>query len=163
LGNDIAQGLACLLTLYFLVSFTVQAFVDYNAWQFQRERQMTKPYLDLVNLVVSRASVTGEQIKNACDGLVELKATSGFEKKLDSALGQLKSIEKSLGEFLENTQPLLTHWAGTIRSMDRLNARLRVRFISLWTLDIVLPVALGALAIYATRSGIGSLMFRIAG
>src|SRR5205814_3572347 len=65
LGNSLAQGLACLVVAYFLVSLIFHLFVDYTAWQFQRERLITRPYLDWVELLETQVNVTGEQIKNA--------------------------------------------------------------------------------------------------
>ena len=65
----LAQGLACLVVLYFLVAFIFHLFVDYTAWNFKRERQLTQPYLELICLFERQVSVTGEQIHNACDSL----------------------------------------------------------------------------------------------
>src|SRR5690606_20427679 len=69
LGNPLAQGIACLIVSYLLISAIFHIFADYTAWQFQRERQVTQPYLDLITLFESRVSVTEEQIRNACSSI----------------------------------------------------------------------------------------------
>lgn len=169
LGNILAQGLACLIVLYFLISFVFHIFVDYSAWQFEREKQMTQPYLDLISLFEQQVSTTGEQIENACaflDGVViegDMPSQVEAEKKINSALGQLNSIKMHIDSIVQETSPLIVSWAGSIGRMNRLNARLRMRIISLWCLDILLPCILGLLAVWSTHDGILEVMLRIGG
>jgi hypothetical protein len=167
LGNSLAQGLACLVVTYFLISFIFHVFVDYTAWKFHRERQMTEPYLDLIRLLENQISVTGDQIGNACGALqgivIENDMPSQIDAKtmIESALGQLKSIDKNIVALVEETKPLLGSWAATINGMNRLHARLRMRFLSLWCLDIVFPIGLALLAAWNTRNGVFAVIERI--
>ena len=169
LGNALAQGLACLVVAYFLISLIFHVFVDYSAWQFQRERVMTKPYLDLVALLEAQVNVTGEQVKNACASLngivIENDMRSQLEagKHISSALGQLTSINERLAGLVDEMRPLIDAWASAIRRMKRLDARLRLRILSLWCLDIIFPIAFALLALWGTHDGVVSVIERIVG
>jgi hypothetical protein len=167
LGNDIAQGLSFLITLYFIVSFLFHVYIDYTAWKFEREKQQTKPYYDLVHLIESQISVTGEQIKNATYRLDSLcneetmQAQVEVSKDVKSARGQLESINKSLSSVIEEVTPLIHSWRATIEKMENLSWRLRARFISLWVLDITFPLFVAVIALYKSYSGVPALLTKI--
>lgn len=168
-GNDLAQGFACLVVAYTLVSFIYQAFIDYSAWKFQRERQETEPYLELIRMIEGRISVTGEQIHNATSRLSGVTANldqnqqwrNELSKDVTSALGQSRAIERDLSEFISEVRPLLGRWKLTMKKMDHLKARLRVRFVSLWVWEIILPLSLGSLAIAKTMDGVAPVLQKI--
>jgi hypothetical protein len=167
LGNDLAQGLAFLITLYFFLSFVFHAYIDYSAWNFSREKQQTKPYFDLVHLIESQVSVTGEQIKNATDKLDALcheesmQAQIEVAKDVRSARQQLDSINTSLSSLIEEVTPLILSWRTTIGKMDNLSHRLKARFLSLWVLDVIFPVILTLMAMYKTYPGVSVLAYKL--
>lgn len=167
LGNDIAQGLAFLITLYFLLSFLFHTYIDYTAWKFEREKQLTKPYYDLVHLIEGQIRVTGEQIKNPTFKLDSLcheesmQAQIEVSKEVKSARGQLELVNKSLSSVIEEVTPLIYSWRGTIEKMENLSWRLRARFLSLWVLDIVFPLFVASVALYKSHSGVPALLTKI--
>lgn len=59
------HGLACLAVIYFLVAFLLGFFVDYNAWRFEQERLLVKPYLELIKMAEQAFFALTEQIRNA--------------------------------------------------------------------------------------------------
>jgi hypothetical protein len=77
-----------------------------------------------------------------------------LRQSVDQALGQLTQIEVGIRALHEEVQPLLTHWQSVVRRASQLTWRLRVRFASLWLLDIVVPLALAAIAIWKTYAGV---------
>jgi hypothetical protein len=167
LGNDLAQGLVFVITLYFLLSFIFHAYIDYSAWNFHREKQQTKPYYDLINLIDSQVSVTGEQIKGATQKLDTLyheeivQSQAVIAKDIKSAKQQLESINTSLSSVIEEVTPLINSWRTTIGKMDNLSLRLKARFISLWVLDITFPILLALIALYESYSGVSVLIRKI--
>lgn len=160
LSNDIAQGVAFFATSYLLISFLFQIYIDYAAWKFEREKQETKPYFDLVQLFENQVSVTGEQITNATRRLEgfyneeSTKAESKIQHEIKSAMDQLSSISSSLKSLLQEVNPLIESWQNTIGKMGSLSLRLKVRFFSLWALDILFPVIIALLALYKSSSGV---------
>lgn len=169
LGNALAQGLACLVVIYFLVTLMVHLFVDYNAWQFHRERQETEPYLELIRLLESQVSALGEQIKNACEPLRAIEADDDMRSQIDaqkqvkSTIGQVQSISRNVTSLIEEVAPLVESWRGSIEDMSRLNARLWVRIAGLWVLDIIFPIFLAATAIWITGNSVIGVFERVAG
>ena len=167
LGNDIAQGLAFLITFYFFLSFIFHAYIDYSAWNFSREKQQTKPYYDLVRLIEGQVSVTGEQIKNATHKLDSLcheenmQAQTDVSNEVKSARQQLDSINTSLSSLIEEVTPLINSWCSTIVKMNNLSLRLKARFLSLWVLDIAFPIFIAVMALYKSYSGIPALICKI--
>jgi len=167
LGNDLAQGLVFLITLYFFLSFIFHAYIDYSAWNFRREKQQTKPYYDLVHLIESQVSVTGEQINGATHKLDALcheesmQAQVDVAKEVKSARQQLESINTSLSSVIEEVTPLINSWRATIGKMDNLSLRLKARFLSLWVLDITFPILLALIALYKSYSGVSVLICKI--
>ncbi|WP_166423597.1 hypothetical protein [Paraglaciecola sp. 20A4] len=167
LGNDLAQGLAFIITLYFFLSFVFHAYIDYSAWNFSREKQQTKPYFDLVYLIENQVSVTGEQIKNATDKLDALWLEEGMQAQIEvakdvrSSQQKLDSINASLSSLIEEVTPLILNWRTTIGKMDNLSHRLKARFLSLWVLDIVFPVILTLMAMYKTYPGVSVLACKV--
>jgi len=167
LGNQLAQGLACAVVVYFLLVFIFSAYIDYSAWQFRRERQLTKPYLDLISMLENHIQVTATQVNNAVEPLQritlerETQAQIVLDRNVGNALGQLKSIDERIKAVAEETRPLLISWKDTITKMDRLNWRLRARFLGLWGLDILFPLALCGVAIIETYQGLRLVLERI--
>jgi len=168
LGNELAQGLACAAVIYFFLVFIYRAYIDYTAWQFQRERQLTKPYLDLINIIENSINVTELQVKNAVDPLSrisirpEMKEQKEVGRYFNSAVGQLNAIDNRLKELVEETRPLLVSWKTTIDKMNHLNWRLRVRFIGLWGIEILFPLALSIFAIAKTYQGLKLVAEKVA-
>lgn len=168
LGNELAQGLACAVVIYFFMTFIFSAYIDYAAWQFQREKQSTKPYIDLIQMLENHIHVTAEQIKNAVDPLrsinlePEIQTQIDVSQKVRSALDKLSSIDNRLNDIANETQPLLKSWKATMEKMERLNWRLRARFVGLWSLDIMFPVALSILAVVKTYQGLWLVFERVA-
>jgi hypothetical protein len=167
LENELAQGLACAVVVYFLLVFTFSVYIDYSAWQFQRERQLTKPYLDLISMLENHIEVTATQVNSAVEPLQrislerETQAKIALDRDVDRALGQLKSINERIKEIAEETRPLLISWKNTISKMNRLAWRLRARFLGLWGLDILFPLTLGSIAILETYQGLSFVLGRI--
>lgn len=167
LGNQLAQGLACAVVIYFFLVFIFSAYIDYSAWQFQRERQQTKPYLDLISMLENHIQVTTAQVNNALEPLQrislerEASAQVALDREVESALGQLKSIDERIKAVVDEVRPLLNSWKETIAKMNRLSWRLRARFLGLWALDIVFPLALSGLAIAETHRGLKLLIDRV--
>ena len=168
LGGTITKGLACILVLYFLAGFLLSAYVDYAAWKFKRERLLVKPYLELVTMLESHVQVTGEQVNNATrrlDGIEvdsEMRSQVAFQETIQNTRGQLKSIQENIEAIHEEFKPLVSHWAGTVAKFEKLSWRLRARFLSLWVLDIAVPIALSTLAIWKTYTGIPAIFLKIA-
>lgn len=156
LGNELAQGLACTVVIYMLVSYGFHVFVDYSGWKFERERTQTQPYLDLLFLFESSVRAMAEQIENAVRKIPphnpapKTIGEQDIERQTGSAAIQLANISKHLGELREESSPLLESWRGTVRGMSRLTWRLRARFALLWAMDILLPMFLAGFAIYKT-------------
>lgn len=167
LGNDIAQGLAFLITLYLFVSFIFHAYIDYAAWNFQREKQQTKPFYNLVSLIENQVSITGEQIKKAVHKLDSLSHEENIQAKADvfreinAARQQLESINTSFSSLIEETNPLINSWRHTIEAMEKLSWRLKARFISLWILDIIFPLFIGFVALYKSYESLPILVVKI--
>lgn len=170
IGASITRGLACLLVLYFLATFLVAVYVDYSAWKFKRERYFTAPYLDLIRMLESHIAVVGEQIDNATKRLQglpfeerDMRAEMEIGRAISDARGQLTEIARSSAELNTEVQPLLRHWANTVAKARRLSWRVRVRFASLWGLDILLPLLLSLFAIWRTSDGVRLVLARIGG
>ncbi|MCG7496444.1 hypothetical protein MHO82_06195 [Vibrio sp. Of7-15] len=167
LGNDIAQGLAFLIILYFFLSFMFHAYIDYSAWNFEREKQLTKPYFDLVHLIEGHINVTGEQIKNATSKLDSLSDEESIQaqievsKEVKSARQQLDSINTQLSSVISEVNPLISSWRNTIGKMDNLSMRLKARFISLWGLDVIFPLVVASIALYQCYSGVPALILKL--
>ena len=167
LGNQLAQGLACAVVIYFFLVFIFSAYIDYSAWQFQRERQQTKPYLDLISMLENHIQVTATQVNNAVEPLQRISlerdthAQIALDREVSNALGQLKSIDERIKAVAEETRPLLNSWKETIAKMDRLNWRLRARYLGLWTLDIGFPLTLSSLALVETHQGLKLVIERV--
>lgn len=167
LGTELASGLAATIVVYFFINFILFAYIDYMAWKHKREKLLIKPYLEFLKMLESHVHVTGEQIKNAMNGLSGIVIESGmqseveFSKIINNASGQLSSIEKHQRELMEEMRPLIEHWKKTILGTKRLTWRLRARFFSLWVLDIILPVSLGIIALGNASSGLQELAIRV--
>ena len=167
LGNELAQGLAFLILLYFISSFIFHAYIDYSAWNFESEKQLTKPYFDLVHLVDSQINVTGEQIKNATSKLDSLSNEESMQakveviKEINSARQQLESINTQLSAVILEINPLVTSWRDTIQKMNKLSYRLRARFFSLWVLDIIFPLIVAIAALFKCYSGVPALVLKL--
>lgn len=168
LGWSITKGLACLLVAYFLAAFLLAAFVDYSAWKFKRERVLVRPYLELVSMLEAHFYLTGEQVQNATyhiKGFVvegDMRSQVEFQKLMSDTQGQLKSIQGNMSSFYEETKPLLAKWTNLIAKADRLSWRLRARFLSLWLLDILVPLVLAGLAIWRTYDCMSSVWSKFA-
>lgn len=169
-GAAITRGVACLIVLYFLAAFVLAVFVDYSAWKFKRERYLVAPYLDLVRMLEGHFAVLNEQIDNATRRLEtfpleigDLRAGAGMTRALADAQGQLTEIAKNGTTLREEIRPLLRHWADTVAKTKRLSWRYRVRILSLWGLDILLPLGLALLAIWRTLDGVPTILLRVAG
>lgn len=167
LESSITKGLACLIVGYFLAAFALAAYVDYSAWKFMRERILTKPYLDLVSMLEAHFHITCEQVKSAMHGLdgtvieTDMQSQVHFSSQISSATGQLKAIQEGMNSLHAEIAPLLAKWATVISQSDRLSWRLRARFISLWLLDLLLPLLLGGLAIWKTYGGLSSVLVKL--
>jgi TM2 domain-containing membrane protein YozV len=167
LGNDIAQGLAFFIIMYFLLSFIFQAYIDYSAWNFKREKQLTQPYFDLVSLIESHIDVTGVHINNATLRLDSLSLEENMQaqvevsKQITSTKQNLESTKTQLSSFVNEISPLLNHWKITIAKMDHLSLRLKVRFINLWVLDIAFPLIVSSTALYLCYSSIPALITKL--
>jgi len=168
LASGITKGLACLIASYFLASFVLAAFVDYSAWKFRRERVMVKPYLDLVAMLEAHFHTTGEQVMNAThrlDGIViehEMLSQVSSQNAISEAKGQLAAIETHAASLHDEFKPLLEHWSTQVARLDRLSWRLRARFLSLWLLDIAVPLLLAGLAIWKTSEGLTAVWSKVA-
>lgn len=169
LGVDITKGLAFFVVAYFLAAFLLSAYVDYSAWKFRRERQLVEPYLELIRMLEAHFHVMGEQVANATgrlSGIVierDMQSEVSFQQAIDSASGQLKSIHENSVALHEEIRPLINHWSAVIMKAEHLSWRLRARFLSLWLLDIVVPLTLAGLAIWRTYGSVPSVWSKIAG
>lgn len=159
LGPDIVQGLACLTVLYFLAGFCFGAYVDYVAWKFQRERVVVAPFVALLELIEAHDRALQEQIQNATSRLEP--ALSGKVLALGSEAKALATTNEQLVRILASRQalsqelaPLISDWRERVDQSNRLDRRLIARFLSLWTLDIVLPWAIATFALYKTGGGV---------
>lgn len=168
LESNITKGLACLIVGYFLAVFALAAYVDYSAWKFTRERALIKPYLDLVSMLEAHFHITGEKVTNAMHGLnstvieTDMQSQVHFSSQISSATGQLNAIQEEINSLHSEIAPLVTKWATMISRSERLSWRLRARFISLWLLDLLLPVLLGSFAIWKTCGGLSSILVKLA-
>jgi hypothetical protein len=167
LSPAVTSGLACLVVIYFLVAFVFAAFVDYSAWKFKRERYLIRPYLDLIAMLENNCRTLQEQIKNATmrlNGLPhdnDMQSQVHYSKTIELTLGQLQSIQTESSGFYSEVRPLLESWAATVKKANQLSWRLRARFVSLWALDILLPVALAGIGIYETAGGLREVVARL--
>jgi len=167
LGASITKGLAFITVLYFMAGFLLSAFVDYSAWKFERERLLIKPYLELVSMIEAKFDVTAEQIKNAMFQLnnlsfeKEMRDEIELQKSISNSRGQLEAISKANCSMLEEIRPLLQHWERTVRKVQFLSWRLRARFVSLWVLDILLPISLASVALWKTHDGLLAVITKI--
>ena len=168
MGGSITKGLAFLIVAYFLAGFVLSAYIDYSAWKFKRERVLVQPYLDLVKMLEAHIHVTGEQVRNAAhrlDGIViesDMRSEVEFKKLIDEARGQLTSIQSGGKALHEEVRPLLAHWTGIVSRFENLSWRMRARFLSLWLLDIALPLLLAGVALWQTYGGIAALWSKVA-
>lgn len=164
LGSEMVQGLACLVVLYFLVGFCFAAYVDYVAWKFQRERVLITPFLALLELIEANDRALREQLANATESLNQMPwegiTRAGVEPsgRLKNAtaegLGQLSAIRKHRDALASELGPLLKDWRSRVNEARRLTWRLIARFLSLWVLDLIVPYALGLIAVFKTSAGI---------
>lgn len=161
-GNEIARGLACVVVVYVVIGFILQCYVDVSAWQYARERQLSRPYLALIELFENQISVTAEQVKNAVNPILNASSNpmevmlSGFAKSIQGQLGQ---IAERLQALETETKPLLNSWRNTVvTATERLSSRFRVRLLTLWVLDIGVPIAFGILAILASYDALPALL-----
>ena len=163
LGNDLAQGIAFFITLYFFLSFVFHAYIDYSAWNFSREKQQTKPYYELVRLIENQINVIGEQIKNSTNTFDALRRDESMQAQIEVAKAQqqLQAINTSLSSVIEEVMPLIHSWRNTIKKMENLSPRLKARFLTLWILDIACPIILALLAMYKSYSGLSALVYKI--
>lgn len=159
LGTELAKGLSCILVFYFLLSFIFHTYIDYSAWQFTRERQITSPYLALIEIIENQTNVILETTKSVRGQLSDInlekdmQAAVHLNKQLETSISQIYGLESRFSDFVEEINPLILNWKNTIKGMDRLSFRLKARFISLWILDIILPIALSILALKQSLSG----------
>ncbi len=164
LGSDTTLGLAFFIVVYFFLSFTFQAYIDYVAWKFQREKQLTKPYLELISFIEMQVSVTKEQIIKTKERLNGLSGESSMQGQVNddgvfiNVKRGLESIDANLSSSMEEINPLLTTWSESIEKMNALSTRLRVRLFSLWTLDIIFPLVISFSALYLSYGGIAGLL-----
>lgn len=169
LDGQIVQGLASVITIYFLVSFIFQAYIDYTAWRFESEVVLTKPYLDLITLYKSHYHAIGEQIANAMHYLhsepmkSEARSNHWLQQAVDNSAGQLGSIAENTKSLHEEMSPLLESWSETIMGIGRLNLRKKARMISFWSLDVGFPLLVGAFAISATLTHVSAVWHKIIG
>tara|TARA_R110002095_G_scaffold186808_1_gene164105 strand:- start:1687 stop:2400 length:714 start_codon:yes stop_codon:yes gene_type:complete len=169
LGKEITQGLACIVVMYLFSAFAFGAYIDYSAWQYKRERLLTKPYLKLIELLEQQISVTAEQITNAAEPLrnhiewsePEMQYEIDTRQRVVQTLNQITQIENRLSEITSETRPLIECWRKTITAASRLHWRLRARFLGLWSLDIVLPTTLSIVAILETLPNVGHVIARL--
>jgi hypothetical protein len=166
LGSEVTQGLAFFIVVYFLLSFAFQAYIDYVAWKFQREKQLTKPYLELVSFIEMQVSVTKEQIDKTKNRVNDLSGESSMQGQVNDAgvfsnvQRGLESIEANLSSSMEEINPLLITWSENIEKMKELSTRLRVRFCSLWTLDILFPLIISLSAMYQSYGCIAAVLVK---
>lgn len=164
LGNEVARGLAFIVVAYLLVSFVFHVFIDYSAWQFNRERQLTQPYLELLEMFENHVYITAEQVKAAVSPLFNANENpmqvmlAGYAKNMQD---QLNEIINRLFLIETETRPLRESWKKTISAMDRLNFRLKARFASLWLLDILVPVAFAVFAAVKSYGGLPILLNKL--
>ncbi|MDL5367297.1 hypothetical protein QSH18_16940 [Xanthomonas sp. NCPPB 2654] len=169
LGVVITKGLACVVVLYFLAGFVLYASVDYAAWKFKRERFLVAPYLELVKMLEAHVNSTGEQVTNATSRLgsivieSDMQSQVAFQEAIKNTKGQLASIQEHTSQLHEEMRPLIGHWRLTVAKASRLSWRLRARFLSLWLLDMLFPLALSALAMWKSHEGLPLIFERIAG
>ena len=118
-------------------------------------------------MLENHIQITATQVNNAVEPLQrislerETQAQIVLDRNVGNALGQLKSIDERIKAVAEETRPLLISWKDTITKMDRLNWRLRARFLGLWGLDILFPLALCGVAIIETYQGLRLVLERI--
>jgi hypothetical protein len=162
------QGLACVAVIYFLVAFLLGFFVDYNAWRFEQERLLVKPYLELIKMAEQAFFSLTQQIGNAMHYLhgqpVELEKITDpvLLTGIRESRGQLQTISKGAAGMFERIGPFLQQWAEALqKSRRRLSWRLRARFASLWGMDFAVPIVLAALAVWKTRNGLPDIAARI--
>lgn len=169
LGVLITKGLACIVVLYFFAAFVLAAYVDYSAWKFRRERYLIGPYLELLKMLASHVHVTGEQISNATSGLNgivienDMRSQVTFQEQINNTLGQLESIQKSIASLHEEMLPLIDHWRAQVNKVQHLSWRLRARFLSLWILDMAVPITLACIAIWKTYESVPAVWERLLG
>ena len=169
LGGAITKGLIFIVVTYFLAAFVLAAYVDYSAWKFRRERYLVEPYLELIRMLEAHVQVLGEQMTNATSrlsGIViehNMQSQVSFQQAIKEASGQLKSIHENGIVLYQEMRPLIDHWSAMVKKAEGLSWRLRARFLSLWVLDIAVPIALAALAIWKTCGSVPFVWSKIAG
>ncbi|WP_349343609.1 hypothetical protein [Marinobacter sp. MMG032] len=164
LGNEVAAGLAFLLISYFLIAFVLAAYIDLQAWHFKQERQLTRPYLELLLRIDDRIHTTGLHIEGARSDLNSLSEDQRTQDRVHNMTAiskgteSLKHINVELNGFVQEVRPLIRKWETTVRSMERLSARFRARLFSLWILDIAFPVLLALWALYLCGGGFVAIL-----
>lgn len=167
LGNELAQGLAAVVVIYLFVSFASRVYVDVSAWQFKREVQATRPYLELIKLLESQLNSSQEQLEDAIRPLRNVSRNGEVEVQVEgdpsvkSCSDKLQTIDDRLQSVANEIEPLIEIWRADVARMGRLDRRLKARFFSLWVWEIGLPFAVGLLALYETVWNLGFVVQKI--
>lgn len=137
INNVYLRGIVNIIVIYYLISFGLSLIIDLYAWDFKKERLRVKHYVDIQDQL-------GGMIQDLFD-----------ENETEELLPEKKEkiIDKILPSFLKNK-----HFKGTLSG---LTIRFVARVISIFFVDILIPIAIGCIAIYKTRYGVLPLIERI--
>ena len=133
------RGFVNTIVIYYLISFGLSLIIDLYAWDFKKERLRVKHYID---------------IQDQLGGIIhELLAENEMEDSPPRETDTL--LDKVLPSFLRKKR-----FKGTLSG---LNIRFIARMLSIFLMDILLPITLGCIAIYKTRHGLIPILHRIFG
>ena len=175
LDAAITKGFAGLTVLYFLISFAVSAFVDYSSWRFERERYLVNPYVDLALHIERELKGASRYLAEAEKSLDQIHQEDGslprgedefLQKRtqyIADGQNSLKTAVSELQGIRVEFEPLLKHWAATVKKTQHLTWRRSIRYLGLWTLDIAVPLVFAVLALYRTQDGLGPALAKLAG
>ena len=123
------RGIINLIVIYYLISFGLSLIIDLYAWDFKKERVKVKHYIDLK-----------QELGGIINEMLEDNMEDSDSDKTDTF------TDKILPPFLSKTKI-----KGTLSG---LNIRFVSRVFSIFLVDMLVPMALGCVAIYKTRHGL---------
>jgi hypothetical protein len=137
INNVYLRGIINLIVIYYLISFGLSLIIDLYAWDFKKERIRVKHYVDIQDQL-------GGLIQDLFD-----------ENEIEDLLPEKKEklLDKVLPSFLTKK--------GFKGTLSGLTIRFVARVISIFLVDILMPIIIGCIAIYKTRYGVLPLIERI--
>ena len=124
------RGIVNSIVIYYLISFGLSLIIDLYAWDFKKERIKVKHYIDIQ-----------KELGGIINNLLE-------ENALDD------SPSDKTENFLNKIWPSFLSKTKIKGTLSGLNIRFISRIFSIFLVDILIPIALGCIAIYKTRHGL---------